>query len=89
MDAVSARAARDLFAHEKRISEASLETGSSEDSIFEFHATFIELLGKRAVDLLDPEKKEVVINEDKVFIAPLVWRPGLIKMFRLATFALA
>ena len=66
--------------------EQNLETGSEKANlkkathhdVFQFSVTFLELLGKRAVDLLEPSegvpvdeggnpvRKEVLIHEDKV-----------------------
>ncbi|KAH9949281.1 P-loop containing nucleoside triphosphate hydrolase protein [Amylocystis lapponica] len=92
MEALEHRIARDLFAVAqvigKRLREAGLQgtpegtasTGSGVDTdvdVFEFSATFLELLGKRAVDLLEPAedipvdaqgnvvRKEVVVQENK------------------------
>lgn len=76
----------DLLQAERK---AALDTESTEDAeksdeavgdggVFEFGVTFLELLGKRVVDLLEPVeglpvdeqgnpiRKEVPINEDKV-----------------------
>jgi hypothetical protein len=63
MDAVTFCVAQDLFDLAHSISETTAE---AEGNIFEFHVTLLELLGKKAVDLLDPEKQEVAIHENKV-----------------------
>ena len=92
MEALEYRIARDLFVAAERIGGQLLEAerkarGSAEDlipeisdgtQVFEFTATFLELLGKRAVDLLEPVdglplddqgnpiRKEIPVQEDKV-----------------------
>jgi kinesin family member 2/24 len=89
MEALEYRIARDLFIAAERIGLQLLETERQasaatpqEDQltgdVFEFSVTFLELLGKRVVDLLEPIdalpideqgnpiRKEVPINEDKV-----------------------
>lgn len=94
MEAIEYRVARDLFVAAERIGGQLLEAerkagGSSEEAlpgithgkdVFEFTATFLELLGKRAVDLLEPVnglpvdeqgnliRQEVAIQEDKVTV---------------------
>ncbi|PCH35714.1 nucleoside triphosphate hydrolase protein [Wolfiporia cocos MD-104 SS10] len=92
MEALEHRIARDLFSVAKTIGRQMRESEkrgaaseadqvasdtNSEEEIFEFSATFLELLGKRAVDLLEPAdglpvdaqgnpiRKEVPIQEDK------------------------
>lgn len=61
-------------------SEVSDTPAAKCGDVFEFSVTFLELLGKHAVDLLEPGeglpvdasgnpiRKEVVINEDKVSV---------------------
>jgi kinesin family member 2/24 len=92
MEALEYRVARDLFVAAETIGTELLETekrtqdltdsATSEFSrgadVFEFSVTFLELLGKRAVDLLEPAddlasddqglpvRKEVAVHEDKV-----------------------
>ncbi|KAF7798862.1 hypothetical protein EIP86_010089 [Pleurotus ostreatoroseus] len=91
MEGLEYRVARDLFATADRVAarlaklsaDEQKPAGSSEaaaakcNDVFEFSVTFLELLGKRAVDLLEPGeglpldmsgnpiRKEVTINEDK------------------------
>ncbi|GJE94690.1 kinesin motor domain-containing protein [Phanerochaete sordida] len=92
MEALEHRIARDLFIAAKHVGARLLQaeeqakassagTDSTEDlkpdTVFEFSVTFLELLGKRAVDLLEPAdglpidaqgnavRKEVPIHEDK------------------------
>lgn len=93
MEALEHRIARDLFVAAETIGArllraeqaAKVSSGSGDVStelkpsdVFEFSVTFLELLGKRAVDLLEPPeglpvdaqgnpiRKEVPIGEDKV-----------------------
>ncbi|KAI0944083.1 hypothetical protein AcV7_002001 [Taiwanofungus camphoratus] len=97
MDALEHRVARDLFEvarviarqfreAEQRGSGSTVDTaeGDNEEGMFEFNASFLELLGKRAVDLLQPTdgfpldsrgnpvRTEVAIQENKVIISLLV-----------------
>ncbi|KZT03926.1 P-loop containing nucleoside triphosphate hydrolase protein [Laetiporus sulphureus 93-53] len=99
MEALEHRVARDLFAvgdavgrrlheAEKKTFEtdANMADGSENDNIFEYNVTFLELLGKRAVDLLEPVeglpvdaqgnilRSEVPIKENKAgdFNPPLI-----------------
>lgn len=75
-----------LSATQQDVEETAVESKAAETpavkcgEVFEFSVTFLELLGKHAVDLLEPGdglpvdtygnpiRKEVVINEDKVSI---------------------
>ena len=111
MEALEHRIARDLFVAAKVIgdrllrAEQAAKASSSESAevsdevketgVFEFHVSFLELLGKRAVDLLEPAeglpvdaqgnpvRKEVPIHEDKVGSAFLTSNsPGLIGMYQ-------
>lgn len=92
MEALEYRVARDLFiaaetvgnellAAERKADDPARDTTSEYKNgtdIFEFSVTFLELLGKRAVDLLEPAeglpaddqgntiRKEVAVHEDKV-----------------------
>lgn len=91
MEALEYRIARDLFVIAERIGKSFVDAerradtagqeaghGASGANIFEFSVTFLELLGKRAVDLLEPVdglvldnqgnpiRKEIPIHEDKV-----------------------
>jgi kinesin family member 2/24 len=92
MEAIEHRIARDLFpiseslparflASHRETQKENVEDGNQETSnIFEVTVTFLELLGKRASDLVEvtenfldeneneKERKEVVINENKVNI---------------------
>lgn len=93
MDALEHRVARDLFEvarviarqfreAEQRGSGSTVDTaeGDNEEGMFEFNASFLELLGKRAVDLLQPTdgfpldsrgnpvRTEVAIQENKVIL---------------------
>ena len=96
MEALEHRIARDLFVAAKTIgarllraeqaakATSAVSTEVSDEvtptDVFEFNVTFLELLGKRAVDLLEPAeglpvdaqgnpvRKEVPINEDKVSV---------------------
>ncbi|THG94681.1 hypothetical protein EW026_g6839 [Hermanssonia centrifuga] len=90
MEALEYRIARDLFVIAERIGKSFVDAerradtagqeaghGASGANIFEFSVTFLELLGKRAVDLLEPVdglvldnqgnpiRKEIPIHEDK------------------------
>ncbi|KII93427.1 hypothetical protein PLICRDRAFT_100491 [Plicaturopsis crispa FD-325 SS-3] len=87
MEGIESRIARDLFESARvvgkrlRTSEGgpdSPEGGTDrlEDGVFEFSVTFLELLGRHAVDLVEPRtevdaqgnpvRKEVAVHEDKV-----------------------
>ncbi|EGO26350.1 hypothetical protein SERLADRAFT_463324 [Serpula lacrymans var. lacrymans S7.9] len=86
MEGLEHRIARDLFATAKKVgrrllaSEAGIVDveieGDSNSDVFEFNVTFLELLGKKAVDLIEtpttvddqgnPIRKEVPVKEDKV-----------------------
>lgn len=94
MEALEHRIARDLFVAARtigarllRAEQAAHRSSGSVDvpeqvkstDVFEFSVTFLELLGKRAVDLLEspeglpvdaqgnPIREEVAIREDKVY----------------------
>lgn len=85
MEGLEERIARDLFAVTEAIGAryAATERGASESpdipsgtDIFELSVTFLELLGRRAVDLVDkpedvdaegnPVRREIAVQEDKV-----------------------
>lgn len=102
------RIGEDLLQAERK---ATLDGESTEDAgkrdeevggggVFEFNVTFLELLGKRVVDLLEPVeglpldeqgnpiRKEVPINEDKVcssFYIVLIRRDLLLYVIRTET----
>ena len=91
MEALEHFVARDLFTAAKsfasRFKSAGLPSQGSDsklepefDDVFEFHVTFLELLGKTARDIVgtgnNPEStplKSVDIIEDKAIIALLPW----------------
>ncbi|KAF7327984.1 Kinesin-like protein [Mycena kentingensis (nom. inval.)] len=79
MESIEQRIARDIFAKAASIGERLLKSASEEkqqttrpEDVFAFNVTFLELLGKRASDLLEvvedenKARKEVPIREDKV-----------------------
>lgn len=97
MEALEARVANDLFPKAEELSQKFLESHTSHSSktedegerknIFEISASFLELLNKRATDLLDvPEeevgedgyaaRKEVLIHENKVRLLILCLEEG-------------
>lgn len=88
MESIEHRVARDLFDHARVVGRRlQAQDGISvpgindtdKGDIFEFHVTFLELIGKRATDLVEPStevdtngnpiRSGVAIHEDKV-IAP-------------------
>ncbi|EED85294.1 predicted protein [Postia placenta Mad-698-R] len=88
MEAIEHRVARDLFLVARAMGRRLLTTGQnssvessmdmSDDDVFEFSATFLELFGKHAVDLLEPAdglptdaqgndiRKDISVQENKV-----------------------
>ena len=84
MEAIEARVARDLFPLAEEMSKKFLESsgmtaGGDKESVFEISVSFLELLNKKATDLLDVQqqegedtedgyaaRKEVLIHENKV-----------------------
>ncbi|KAI0087128.1 P-loop containing nucleoside triphosphate hydrolase protein [Irpex rosettiformis] len=88
MEALEYRVARDLFVAAEAIGTQLLTAEHGVD-IFEFNVTFLELLGKRASDLLEPIdglamdeqgvfiRKEIAVHEDKVAMQVTSWSPTL------------
>jgi kinesin family protein 2/24 len=86
MEGIEHRVARDLFEHARVVGARWLlaqgdaphadANENNVEGVFEFNATFVELLGRRASDLLEepesfdahgnPARKEIPVREDKV-----------------------